>query len=107
MVFEPLGDWQNLYTVNNVPGGYQVIGVNDNARVSLVDFGLSEEYIIEGEDKHVRFEQINRTLGNKFFMSLNQLKKYGKRHSMLIFASLEQEGRPGATIVYTGIPGKG
>lgn len=52
-----------------------------------MDFGLSEKYIIESEEdangnfthvRHIKYEKINRTLGNKFFMSLNQLKKYGK-----------------------------
>jgi hypothetical protein len=59
------------------------VDVNNNVRVSLVDFGLSERYITEDTDdmqfaRHIKFEKINRTLGNKFFMSLNQLKKYGK-----------------------------
>jgi len=49
--------------------------INENAHVSLVDFGLSEKYIVQnpknGEYSHVACEKINRTLGNKFFMSLN------------------------------------
>jgi hypothetical protein len=58
--------------------GSSTILVNENSVVNLVDFGLSEKYIdtSHGLWNHIRFEKINRTLGNKFFMSLNQLKKY-------------------------------
>jgi hypothetical protein len=81
--------------------------------VSLVDFGLSEGFLsgidniyddlpaqdgfpssslssTSGSDqpgkppKHIMFEKINRTLGNKFFMSLTQLRKWasGRRDDL-------------------------
>lgn len=77
MVLDAYCDWNDLYTVTpGGPGYSSKVEVNENSRVSLVDFGLSERYITEETDdmnfaKHIRFEKINRTLGNKFFMSLN------------------------------------
>ena len=41
---------------------------------------------------HIPHEKINRTLGNKFFMSLNQLKKYCKLfYNNLILASSRRD----------------
>ena len=87
VVFDIHSDWNDLYTITPSSHGYgSKIEINENVNVSLVDFGLSEKYIIESDEdpigtfthaRHIKFEKINRTLGNKFFMSLNQLKKYG------------------------------
>lgn len=53
--------------------------MNERANVFLVDFGLSESYLdADGSGNHVILDKINRQLGNKFFMSLSQLKKNGK-----------------------------
>lgn len=96
VVFDAFCDWNDLYSVVATSGKQQTtrVEVNDGVRVSLVDFGLSERYIAEdvedidllngGYATHIKFEKINRTLGNKFFMSLNQLKKYGKFNPALI-----------------------
>lgn len=82
VVFDSYCDWSDLFSVVPTSGtnGSTGLSINDNSHVSLVDFGLSEKYIetSQGQWCHVRFEKINRTLGNKFFMSLNQLKKYCK-----------------------------
>lgn len=85
VVLDSCCDWSDLFQVllnSGTNGGSQTILINDNSRVNLVDFGLSEKYIdtSHGKWNHIRFEKINRTLGNKFFMSLNQLKKYCKNH---------------------------
>lgn len=83
-MLDAYSDWADLFQTMSTPGtnGNVTVTINENARVSLVDFGLSERYMIQdpqtGEWSHIPCEKINRTLGNKFFMSLNQLKKYGK-----------------------------
>ena len=82
VVLDSYSDWSDLFLVVPTPGsnGSSSVSINDNSHVSLVDFGLSEKYIdtSHGQWTHISFEKINRTLGNKFFMSLNQLKKYCK-----------------------------
>jgi hypothetical protein len=82
VVLDSYCDWSDLITVVPTPGtnGSSTVSINENAHVNLVDFGLSEKYIDTsgGQWMHIKFEKINRTLGNKFFMSLNQLKKYCK-----------------------------
>ena len=91
VVLDAYSDWGDLFQALPIPGtsGSSVtVIINDNARVSLVDFGLSERYIFQnqetGEWSHIPCEKINRTLGNKFFMSLNQLKKYGKLQNFVL-----------------------
>ncbi len=99
MVFDAYSDWQDLYSVNgNNTNGFGIVTINDNAHVSLVDFGLSERFITDepdnnGKYNHIRFEKINRTLGNKFFMSLNQLKKYGRKYFYSDFFFSKASGR--------------
>jgi serine/threonine protein kinase len=78
VVLDAFCDWTDLITVVSQQS---TVIVNESARVHLVDFGLSESFITEAPDggwQHIRCKKINRTLGNKFFMSLSQLKKYGK-----------------------------
>ena len=76
VVFDPYCDWQDLFTASSQ------VEINGHARVSLVDFGLSEKYMLDGV--HIPLAKINRTLGNKFFMSLSQLRKWasGRRDDL-------------------------
>lgn len=46
--------------------------VQENFKLFLLDFGLSETYI-NTDGCHVAPRKIDRQLGNKFFMSLSQL----------------------------------
>ena len=90
VVLDTYCDWNDLFVTmpGNSSSNYTV-AINEASHVSLVDFGLSERYLEQdpnnGEWRHINFEKINRTLGNKFFMSLNQLKKYGISYSTLTF----------------------
>jgi serine/threonine protein kinase len=91
VVLDAYSDWGDLFHALPTPGtngSGMTVTINDQANVSLVDFGLSERYIIQnphtGEWQHIPCEKINRTLGNKFFMSLNQLKKYGMLQNFVL-----------------------
>lgn len=53
------------------------IRTDPNPNVYLLDFGLSESYLTK-DGNHVAYDKIDRQLGNKFFMSLSQLKKNSK-----------------------------
>lgn len=70
VVFDLFAEIEDLFQI----GADGSLSVNDNAHVYLLDFGLSERYL-RTDGSHIPFDKINRQLGNKFFMSLSQLKK--------------------------------
>ena len=76
VVFDGYLEVDDLFAID--PNGQ--IAVNEAVKVYLLDFGLSERYV-RTDGQHVPFEKINRQLGNKFFMSLSQLKKNGTKYT--------------------------
>ncbi len=72
VVFDLFAEIEDLFQISTNGS----LSINENAHVYLLDFGLSERYL-RSDGSHIPFDKINRQLGNKFFMSLSQLKKNG------------------------------
>eukprot|EP00347_Sterkiella_histriomuscorum_P004164 403361510 len=70
VVFEQYSEIEDFFLLDQ----RGLVQLNDKAQVYLLDFGLSETYLNQ-DGSHIQYDKINRQLGNKFFMSLSQLKK--------------------------------
>ncbi|CDW76955.1 serine threonine protein kinase [Stylonychia lemnae] len=70
VVFDQFSEIEDFFSIDQRG---QVL-LNDRTQVYLLDFGLSEAYLL-ADGSHIIQDKINRQLGNKFFMSLSQLKK--------------------------------